>query len=174
VDVNKSGIKEDNVSDDRVLKAAFATKDKLRVNAGFEQTRYIVVYEISATDARQCATITYRADSPSAAGCLEGPGRKGPGGGCGCGGGKKKEEEINEHEILAKVAGLAGISVLFVDKPLNAFSALALNDTRIFTVKVDDQKEIADVIARLQEMLIGEPPRWLSHAMTGERAEVEA
>lgn len=161
------------MSDERILKAAFATKDKLRVNAGFEQTRYIVVYEISATEARQCATITYRADPPSAAGCMEGPGRKGSGGGGGCGG-RKKEDEINEHEILAKVAGLTGISVLFVNKPLNAFSALALNDTRIFAVKVDDQREIADVIARLQEMLCGEPPRWLSRAMTGECAEVEA
>jgi nitrogen fixation protein NifX len=174
VDENREGMKEGNVSEDRILKAAFATKDKLTVNAGFEQARYIVVYEINTTAARQCAIMTYHAASSSDAGCLKGHGRKGPGGGGGCGGGRKKEDEINEHEILTKVAGLAGISVLFVNKALNAFSALALNDTRVFTVKVDDQKEIADVIARLQEMLGNEPPRWLRRALIGEHDAVEA
>lgn len=156
------------MSNDMRVKAAFATVDKLRINAGFEQARCIVAYEISATDARQCATMTYRSVSPNAACRPEGHGKGG-----GCGGKKKEEPIINEPEILAKAAGLTGVSVLFVNQPLNAFSALALNESRIFTVKVDGEKEIADVVVRLQEMLGSEPPRWLRRAQTGARAAFE-
>lgn len=161
---------------DRLVKAAFSTGDKIQVNAGFEQARQIVVYEISTTGARECDAMTYRSATPDAA-CSPGThgrnGKGGPGGGGGCGGGKKKEEPINESEILSKVASLAGVSVLFVNKTLNAFSVLALNEARIFTVKIDDQREIADVIVRLQEMLRGDPPLWLRRALIGEAAPVE-
>jgi len=161
---------------DRLVKAAFATGDRIQVNAGFEQARQIVVYEVSTAGARECDAMTYSIARPNAAGSLGTLGRNGkggPGGGGGCGGGKKMEESINEKEIVAKVASLAGVAVLFVNKTLNAYSVLALNEARIFTVKVDEQKEIADVIVRLQEMLRGDPPLWLRRALIGENAPVE-
>jgi len=161
---------------DRMVKAAFATGDRLQVNAGFEQARQIVVYEVSTIGARECHAMTYQSSLPqvpSLSGTLGRNGKGGPGGGGGCGGGKKKDEPIDEKEILAKVASLAGVSVLFVNTTLNAFSVLALNEARIFTVKVDDQREIADVIVRLQEMLRGDPPLWLRRALVGENAPVE-
>jgi len=160
---------------DRMVKAAFATGDRLQVNAGFEQARQIVIYEVSTIGARECHAMTYQSGAPKAPG-LSGLGRNGksgPGGGGGCGGGKKQEEPIDEKEILAKAASLAGVSVLFVNKTLNAFSVLALNEAKIFTVKLDEQKEIADVIVRLQEMLRGDPPLWLRRALIGEDAPVE-
>jgi len=136
---------------DRLVKAAFATEDRTQVNSGFEQARQIVVYEISTIGARECDAMTYRSatlDAACSAGTRGRNGKGGPSGGGGCGGGKKQEEPINEAEIVRKVASLAGVSVLFVNKTLNAFSVLALNDARIFTVKVDEQREIADVIVR--------------------------
>jgi len=157
---------------DRLVKAAFATKDKILINAGFEQARQIVVYEISTTGARECDVMSYQ----NGTGWPEAHGRNGkcgPGGGGGCGGSKKKEEPINESEIVSKVASLAGISVLFVNKSLHAFSGLELNEARIFSIKIDDEKMIVDVVARLQEMLRGDPPLWLRRTLIGEDAPVE-
>jgi nitrogen fixation protein NifX len=158
-----------------MLKAAFATGDKLQVNAGFEQAWQIVVYEVSTIGARECLIMTYQIAPPKEAGSTGALGRNGKGdsGGGDCGGGKMKNVPIDEKEILAKVASLAGVSVLFVNKTLNAFSVLALNEARIFTVKVDNQREIADAIIRLQEMLRGDPPLWLRRALVGEDAPVE-
>jgi nitrogen fixation protein NifX len=120
--------------------------------------------------------MTYQSGAPKGtapSGTLGRNGKGGPGGGGGCGGGNKKDEPIDEKEILAKAASLAEVSVLFVNKTLNAFSVLALNEARIFTVKVDGEREIADVIVRLQEMLRGDPPLWLRRALVGEDAPVE-
>jgi hypothetical protein len=120
--------------------------------------------------------MTYQSSPPKTPG-LSGHGRNGkggPGGGGGCGDGKKQDEQIDEKEILVKAASLAGISVLFVNKTLNAFSVLALNEARIFTVKVDDQRKIADVVVRLQEMLRCDPPLWLRRTLKGERSTVDA
>lgn len=161
---------------DRMVKAAFATGDRLQVNAGFEQARQIVVYEVSTIGARECDAMSYQSGPPKGAGSsvtLGRNGKGGPGGGGGCGGGNKKDQPIDEKEILAKVASLVGVSVLFVNKTLNAYSVLVLNEARIFTVKVDDQREIADVIVRLQEMLRGDPPLWLRRSLVGEDAPVE-
>jgi len=161
------------VFNDRLVKAAFATGDKHQINAGFEQARQIVVYEVSTTGARECDAMTYQ-NAASVPGHHGKNGKCGPGGGGGCGGSKKKEEPVNESEILGKVASLSGVTVLFVNKTLNAFSVIALSEARIFTVKVDDQREIADVIVRLQEMLRGDPPLWLRRALIGEEIPVEA
>jgi nitrogen fixation protein NifX len=158
---------------DRLVKAAFATGDKIQVNAGFEQARQIVVYEVSTTGARECDAITYQ-NATSAPGHHGNKGKCGPGGGGGCGSKKKEEQPINESEILRKVASLSGVTVLFVNMALNAFSVIALNEARIFTVKVDDQRDIADVIVRLQEMLRGDPPLWLRRALIGEDVPIEA
>jgi nitrogen fixation protein NifX len=161
---------------DRMVKAAFATGDRILVNASFEQARQIVVYEVSTIGARECHAMTYKSSALKEAGpsgMLGRNGKGGPGGGGGCGGGSKKDEPIDEKEILAKAASLAGVSVLFVNKTLNAYSVLALGEARIFTVKVDGDREIADVIVRLQDMLRGDPPLWLRRALVGEEAPVE-
>jgi nitrogen fixation protein NifX len=168
-------LKEGDVLNDRMVNAAFATGDRLLINAGFEQARQIVVYEVSTIGARECHAMTYQSGAPKGtgpSGTLGRNGKGGPGGGGGCGG-NKRDEPIDEKEILAKAASLAGVSVLFVNKTLNAYSVLALSEARIFTVKVDGDREIADVIVRLQEMLRGDPPLWLRRALIGEDAPVE-
>lgn len=158
---------------DRMVIAAFATGDRLQVNASFEQARQIVAYEVSTTGARECDAMKYHFAQPNAAGLPVTHGRDGkcaPDGGCG--GGKKNEEPINEKDIDAKVASLVGVSVLFVNKALNAYSVLALNEAKIFTVKVDEQREIAEIIVRLQDMLRSDPPLWLRRAMAAEEAVI--
>lgn len=161
---------------DRLVKIAFATGDRKEVNASFEQARQIVVYEVTTTRVRACDAITYRGADPHASSLPGTSGRNGKGGGGGgggCCGGKKKQESINEEEIDNKVASLAGVSVLFVNKTLNAYSVLVLNNARIFTVKVDGHRNIPEVVARLQEMLRGDPPLWLRRALIGSDTVIE-
>jgi nitrogen fixation protein NifX len=162
---------------DRWVKAAFATGNGKQVNAGFEQTNQIAVYEISPITTQEFDTITYRpapavgAVSVPKGKCGEGcgDGKKQAGG---CGGGKKVDAPINEREITEKVESLNGVSVLFVSKSLHAFSALALNRARIFTIKLDSPEDIGVVTLRLQEMLRSDPPLWLRRVMRGADAEI--
>jgi len=155
---------------DRLVRAAFATENGFLINAGFEQASQIVVYEVTTAGAKECAVMTYHAAETTSA-AHKGKGKCGHGGGCG--GSKREESPINEEEIAKKIADLDGISVLFVSKPLKTYSILALNETRIFTVKLDEQREIADVIVRLQDMLRGTPPLWMRRTLIGENAPVE-
>lgn len=175
---------------DRRLKAAFATGNKKQVNAGFELATQIAVYEIGATEAQELDVIAYRSatqktaepaamhgqNGQSGEGCGGGKGKRdGSGKGKkagGCCGGSKPENAVNQEEIAERVASLAGVSVLFVNKTLNAYSVIKLGKARIFTVKVDNPENISDVIARLQEMLAGNPPLWLRRHLIGGDAEM--
>ena len=182
---------------DSRVKVAFATGDGKQVDVGFEQATQIATYEISSTDAQELRLIAYRAATEKATALAEGPslsgkhgggcggrgGGKNNGGGCGGGGGKgkkaggcadaKPEDEVNKQDIVEKVASLAGVSVLFVNKTLNAYSVIELGQSRIFTVKVDGSKEISEVIARLQEMLESDPPLWLRRHLIDTDAKIE-
>lgn len=152
---------------------AFATRNRTQVNVGFEQATEIAVYEVGSTEAREVDVLTFRASAADESGAAASKDRDRKCG-QGCGGGKRHEESINEQEIIEKVDSLAGVSVLIVNETLHAFSALELNHARVFTIKVDNQENICDVIARLQEMLRGEPPLWLRRALIGTDAVVEA
>lgn len=156
----------------RWVRVAFATRNRTQVNVGFEHATEIAVYEVSSTEAREVDVLTFRVSAADASGAAAGQGR---GGKCGqgCGGGKRHEESINEPEIIEKVDSLVGVSVLIVNETLHAFSALELNHARVFTIKVDNPENICDVIARLQEMLRGEPPLWLRRVLIGTDAVVE-
>jgi hypothetical protein len=185
-------IEEEHVVKDRRINAAFATGNKKQVDAGFELATQIAVYEIGATEAKELDVIAYRSATQKAAesatihgqigtrgdGCCGGGG-KGKGDGSGKGkkaggscGDSKQEDAFNQQEIAEKVASLAGVSVLFVNKTLNAYSVIKLGEARIFTVKVDNPENISDVITRLQEMLAGDPPLWLRRHLIGADAEI--
>jgi hypothetical protein len=175
---------------DSRVKVAFATGNGTHVDVGFEQATQIATYEITATAAQELKLITYRTATEQAAtaesglgkrgGCGGGGKGKGKGsGGCGGGGkgkksgscaGAKPEDEVNKQDIIEKVASLDDVSVLFMNKTLNAYSVIELGQSRVFSVKVDGTKEIAEVISRLQEMLASDPPLWLRRHLI--RAEV--
>ncbi len=179
---------------DRRVKAGFATGNGKQVDASFELASQIAVYEIGATEAQDLGSISFRTAAQGPLTSTEAHGRngrrgegcgggKGKGGGCGgagkgkraggCGQDTKLEDLVDRQEIVEKVASLDGVSVLFVNRTLNANSVLELSRARIFTVKVDSPKEIAEVIARLQEMLVGNPPLWLRRHLVGGNTECE-
>jgi hypothetical protein len=154
------------------VKVAFATEDGFLINTGFEQTSQIVVYEVSTTSAQECDTLRFQ-NTPVDATDLSAIRRGGGKCGGGCGDKEEKDDSITKDELATRIARLAGVSVLFVHKPLKALSGLALNDARIFTVKVDNQREIADVLVRLEDMLRDDTPLWLRRALTGKNAATE-
>ncbi|MDR3746082.1 MAG: hypothetical protein P4K80_08135 [Acidobacteriaceae bacterium] len=176
---------------DSRVKIAFATGNGTHVDVGFEQATQIATYEISLTEAHELRLMTYRAATEQATALEGGPGKrggcggggKGKGGGGGCGGGKgkkaggcadaKPEDEVNKQDIIEKVASLDDVSVLFINKTLNAYSVIELGQSRVFSIKVDGTKEIAEIISRIQEMLAGEPPLWLRRHLIGAEVAVE-
>jgi hypothetical protein len=178
---------------DSRVKIAFATGNGTHVDVGFEQATQIATYEISLTEAHELRLITYRAATEQATALEAGSGKrggcgggggKGKGGGGGCGGGgkgkkaggcadAKPEDEVNKQDIIEKVVSLADVSVLFINKTLNAYSVIELGQSRVFSIKVDGIKEIAEIISRIQEMLAGEPPLWLRRHLIGAEVAVE-
>jgi hypothetical protein len=173
---------------DSRVKVAFATGNGTHVDVGFEQTIQIATYEITSTDAQELKLLTYRAATDKSTTVESGSGKRGGCGGGGkgkggCGGGKgkkaggcadaKPEEEVNKQEILEKVASLDDVSVLFMNKTLNAFSVIALGESRVFSVKVDGSKSIPEIISRLQEMLATDPPLWLRRHLIRPEVPVE-
>ena len=166
---------------DSRVKVAFATDNGTHVDVGFEQATQIATYEITSTEAQELKLLTYRSATERATTVEGGNGKRGGGGGKGgggCGGGgkgkkaggcadAKPEDEVNKLEIIEKVASLDDVSVLFMNKTLNAYSVIELGQSRVFSVKVDGTKEIAEVIARLQEMLATDPPLWLRRHLVG-------
>jgi hypothetical protein len=140
------------------------------VDTGFEQTPQIVVCEVSTSEVREIAVLQFEKSA------LEKPVRE-PGAGCGaekhgrgkngggCGGAKKKETILNEQEIDLRVAALGDVAVLLTAATLHAYSALALNHAKIFSIKLDEPHHITELVARLQKMLWNPPP-WLRKAMS--------
>jgi len=165
---------------DSRVKVAFATGNGTHVDVGFEQTTKIATYEITSTEVQELKLITYRSATANAT-AEEGGLKKRTG--CGGGGGKgkkaggcadaKPEDEVNKQDIIEKVASLDDVSVLFMNKTLNAYSVIELGQSRVFSVKVDGTKEIAEIISRLQEMLASDPPLWLRRHLIRDEVSVE-
>jgi len=145
---------------DKFIKAAFATNNSKQVNADFEHASQFVIYEISDSEERKLPSITYSTPTNDAV-CEPEVKEKSDKKSGGCGGGKQKDDSVDKQVVIDRAASLAGAAVLFVNKPLNAYSGLELNKERVFTVKVDTPMNITDVVVRLQEMLRQDPPLWL-------------
>lgn len=153
--------------EERRVRIAFATNGGEKIDAGFEQASEIVVCEVSSSEAREVAVLRFASSA-----LVQPPAGRGPGGGqgCkekqgGCGGGKKKDPVLNEAAVDERIASLDGARVLLVQNTLNAYSALALNHAKVFSIKLDHPQFIADMILRIQEMLMFDPPLWLRRAL---------
>lgn len=162
--------------EERRVRVAFATNSGEKIDAGFEQASEVVICEISSSSAQEIAVLRFTSSALTMPATGHGPGG---GQGCksgqgGCGGGKKKEPVLNEAAVDDRIAQLDGAHVLLVQKTLNAYSAIALNQAKVFSIKLDSPQFIADMILRLQEMLMFDPPLWLRRALMNAPAEAES
>jgi hypothetical protein len=163
------------MSEAKRVRLAFVTESGEKVDTGFEIASEIVVCEVTPEASHEVAVLRYEIPALIRA--------SGMGGGCGakkdpcggekksggCGGGKKKEDVLDENAVENRIQALNGAAVLFTLKTLHAYSALALNHAKVFSVKLDEPQYIADIIQRVQEMLALNPPLWLQRSLYTEQ-----
>jgi len=114
------------------MKVAFATQDLEKVDAHFGCARHLVVWEISAAEARPLDTFSF----PEA-------------------------EEDGDHDKLGpRVEALGGCAVVFVAAIGASASSLALS-RGVLPVRVAGGESIAEAATRLSRVLCGTPPPWL-------------
>jgi nitrogen fixation protein NifX len=115
------------------MKVAFATHDMVRVDAHFGWARTLAVYEITDTSADFVEVLAFEGDL---------------------------KEDGNEDKLGPKIDALAGVSILYV-AAIGGSGAARVVASGIHPIKAQNEEAIADLVARLQGVLKGNPPPWL-------------
>lgn len=140
-----------------LLRIAIATNDLLQVNANFAAARQLVIYEVGLQGSEFVDSIQFRS---SAAG--KGSGSKGPGGGMGCSMGDPGGGVSAEH-MSARIDAVKGCALLF-SKGLSDLHAVTVKNLGVYPVKMENSREIAEVVEYVQRML-ERPPLWMRRAL---------
>ncbi|PLY02060.1 MAG: nitrogen fixation protein NifX [Desulfuromonas sp.] len=120
------------------MKVAFASNDKIHVNAHFGQTEEFAIWEIGPDDAAFAGVIQVKA-----------------------------EEDMEGHsddKIEARGAALEECALVYVGE-IGGPAAARLVAKKIHPIKSKEQEPITVVVEKLQEVLRGSPPPWLRKAM---------
>ncbi|QFY41503.1 nitrogen fixation protein [Candidatus Methylospira mobilis] len=148
------------------LKIAIATNDLLQVDANFASARQLVIYDVSVDSSEFLDCVQFKPGAKTV-----GAGKKGPGGGKGCSmgdpGGGVSQEHMNE-----RVEAVKGCAILF-SKGLSDLHAVSVKNLDVFPVKMENSREIPEVIEYVQRM-IARPPLWMRRAMGYIPVEQEA
>jgi hypothetical protein len=145
------------------MKVAFATNSRERVDMGFEQARKIVIYEVGIRDAHSVGSYTFASPRKRAPKCkLQTQENRAS---AKCKDKKQCPDRFDEENIIRRVATLDGVSVLVINKDLQAYSALALKQVHIYPIKVDSSEFIGVVIKQFQELMKSNTPLWLRRSI---------
>lgn len=137
------------------IKIAMTTNSLTDVDADFASARQMVFYDVSYDTAEFLDAVQFTPGKPPL-------GMKGPGGGAGCSGAGADDSQGDLTE--QKIGALAGCAVLFTRK-LSDFTAVRVRDAKVFPVKMEQPREVGEVIAQLQAMMNNRPPLWLRKAL---------
>jgi nitrogen fixation protein NifX len=122
------------------MKVAFASSDKQRIDEHFGWARNFVIWEIEPEEARLAGAVQIR-----------------------------QTGDDEEDKIEARLAALADCAIVYVTQ-IGGPAAARLVANKIHPIKSRNNETIAEVVAKLQEVLRGSPPPWLRKAMLkGER-----
>lgn len=124
------------------MKVAFTTTDMKTVDAHFAGARTIAIYEVGADSARLVEAVQFD----------EASGQEG------------KHGDDGESRIDARLKALDGCALLFV-KAIGGPAAAKVVNARVHPMKLPNPEPIAEVIARVQGMMTGNPPPWLRKVM---------
>jgi len=125
------------------MKVAFASNDKVHVNAHFGQTEEFTIWEIGPEQATFSGVIQVKAEDDM-------PGH-------------------SDDKIEARGEALAQCALVYVGE-IGGPAAARLVAKKIHPIKSKEKEPIAVVVEKLQEVLKGNPPPWLRKAMLkGER-----
>ncbi|ABA20086.1 Dinitrogenase iron-molybdenum cofactor biosynthesis [Trichormus variabilis ATCC 29413] len=155
------------------MKIAFATSDRINVDAHFGWAQEIDVYEISDGGYEFIETLSFNKETPKPS---EDTIEKGEGG---CKHGKsdckkaKKEEEQkpkvqngeSDDKVAQKIAALSDCKIVYVAS-IGGIAAAKLIKKGVMPVKPRSKKEdIIYLLNRLVQTLKGNPPPWLRKAL---------
>jgi len=128
------------------MKVAFASTDKVHIDEHFGQAKEFYVWEIGPEEASFSGVIQVQSEADM-------PGH-------------------TDDKIEARGAALSDCALVYVAE-IGGPAAARLVQKRIHPLKSKDREPIVDVVAKLQEVLKGNPPPWLRKAMLkGERPAV--
>ncbi len=119
------------------MKIAFATQDLQRVDAHFGWAKNLAVYEISPEGYNLIEAIQFSGDL---------------------------KEDGNEDKLAPKIEAIKDCAILYVSA-IGGSAAARVVAHKVHPIKVNEPEPITDVLARLQQVLRGEPPPWLRKAM---------
>ena len=137
------------------VKIALTTNDLIMVDADFISARQIVFYDVGPDSAEFLDSVTLAA--------LRNGGKKGPGGGTGCSM-TDGEDDVVTDRVGLLVDAIKGSGVLFT-KGLSDFQAVRVKNAQVFPVKMEQVREIQEVIDQMQRLLSHNIPPWLRRAM---------
>jgi nitrogen fixation protein NifX len=120
------------------MKVAFATQDLKRVDAHFGWAKNIAIYEIGPEGHKFLESIQFDGDL---------------------------KEDGNEDKLAPKIEAVKDCAILYV-AAIGGSGAARVVANNIHPMKVNQPEEIADLLAKLGEVLKGTPPPWLRKALS--------
>lgn len=124
------------------MKIAFSTQDKESVNAHFGWAKHILVYEMDASGYRFVESFNF---------------------------GDKLSEDGDEDKLAPKLEAIHDCAIVYV-AAIGGSAAARVVASKIHPIKVPEPEPIAQILAKLQEVLKGTPPPWLRKALTRDAA----
>jgi nitrogen fixation protein NifX len=121
-----------------MMKVAFASNDKVHVNAHFGQTEEFAVWEIGPDEASFSGIIQVKAEDDM--------------------------EGHSDDKIEARGAALEECALVYVGE-IGGPAAARLVAKKIHPIKSKEREPITVVVEKLQEVLKSNPPPWLRKAM---------
>ncbi len=119
------------------VKIAFATQDLKRVDAHFGWAKNIAVYELSPEESKLVEVFQFEGDL---------------------------KEDGNEDKLTPKVEAIQDCAILYV-AAIGGSAAGRVVQKGFHPIKVTQPEVIADLLAKLQTVLKGNPPPWLRKAL---------
>jgi nitrogen fixation protein NifX len=120
------------------MKVAFASTDRVHVDEHFGQAGEFIIWEIGPEAAAFCGVVQVQAEAAM-------PGH-------------------SDDKIEARSAALADCALVYVGE-IGGPAAARLVAKKIHPLKSKEREPISVVVAKLQEVLKGNPPPWLRKAM---------
>lgn len=115
------------------IKVAFATEDLKTVDAHFGWAKQIAIHEVQAEASRLVEIVQFAGDL---------------------------KEDGSEDKLEPKLAAIRDCAIVYV-AAIGGSAAARVVSMKIHPIKVNTPQPIAEIIARLQEVLRGTPPPWL-------------
>ena len=119
------------------MKVAFTTEDLATVDAHFGWAKRIAIYEVLPESSQLVEVVEFEGDL---------------------------KEDGTEDKLEPKLVAIRDCAIIYV-AAIGGSAAARVVNLKVHPVKVPTPQPIADIIARLQEVLRGTPPPWLRKAL---------